>query len=97
VFNIGSGCAITIREIAEQMAAAMNRPDLTPEVLGKARAGDIRHCFADVGLARTRLGFEPRQDLAQGMQALAEWVRRQRAIDRAMQARRELETRGLVA
>jgi dTDP-L-rhamnose 4-epimerase len=97
VFNIGSGRTVTVREIAEQMAAAMNRPDLAPEVLGKARAGDIRHCFADISLARERLGFEPRQDLAQGMRALAEWGCRQRAVDRALQARRELEVRGLVA
>jgi dTDP-L-rhamnose 4-epimerase len=97
VFNIGSGRAVTVREIAEQMAAAMNRPDLAPEVLGKARAGDIRHCFADISVARERLGFEARHDLAQGMRALAEWVRRQRAADRALQAQRELEVRGLVA
>ncbi|MBV8456857.1 MAG: NAD-dependent epimerase/dehydratase family protein [Acetobacteraceae bacterium] len=97
VFNIGSGRTVTVREIAEQMAAAMNRSDLAPEVLGKARAGDIRHCFADISLARKRLGFEPRQDPAQSMRALAEWVRRQRAVDRALQARRELEIRGLVA
>jgi dTDP-L-rhamnose 4-epimerase len=96
VFNIGSGRTVAIHEVAEQVAAAMNRPDLTPEVLGKARAGDIRHCFADITLARASLGYEPRQDLVQGMPGLAEWVGRQQAIDGASQARRELEVRGLV-
>lgn len=97
VFNIGSGQAVTVREIGERLAAAMGRAELEPEILGKARAGDIRHCFADISLARERLGFEPMQDMRAGMVELAEWVRRQRAVDRVAQARQELEARGLVA
>jgi dTDP-L-rhamnose 4-epimerase len=96
VFNIGSGASIAITGIATRIAAAMGRPELAPEILGKARAGDIRHCFADIGLARERLGFAPRRDLSAGMAELAEWVSRQRAVDRGVEARRELETRGLV-
>jgi dTDP-L-rhamnose 4-epimerase len=97
VFNIGSGAAISVREIGQRIAAAMERPDLEPEILGKARAGDIRHCFADISLARECLGFQPAEDMRVGMRELAEWVRRQRAVDRVAQARRELESRGLVA
>lgn len=97
VFNIGSGQAISVREIGEWIATAMGRAELKPEIVGKARAGDIRHCFADISLARETLGFEPAQDMREGMLELAEWVRRQRAVDRVAQARRELETRGLVA
>ncbi|MGE0370715.1 MAG: NAD-dependent epimerase/dehydratase family protein [Gammaproteobacteria bacterium] len=97
VFNIGSGISISVREIAERLAAAMGQRDLPPTLLGKARAGDIRHCFADIELARRTLGFSPRRTLDDGMQALVEWVRRQRAIDRMAEARRELEERGLVA
>jgi dTDP-L-rhamnose 4-epimerase len=41
----------------------MGRPDLEPEILGKARAGDIRNCFADIGKARDLLGFEPQHRL----------------------------------
>ena len=97
VFNIGSGQAVTVREIGQRIAAAMGRAELEPEILSKARAGDIRHCFADISLARERLGFEPTQDMRAGMVELAEWVRRQRAVDRVAQARQELEARGLVA
>jgi dTDP-L-rhamnose 4-epimerase len=75
----------------------MGRPDLTPQVLGKARAGDIRHCFADITLARRQLGFRPRRSLDEGMQELAAWVEQQNAVDRAGEATRELEQRGLVA
>ena len=97
VFNIGSGRSISISEVAKRLAAAMGRPDLTPHILGKARAGDIRHCFADIGLARRKLGFRPRRSLAVGMRELAGWVEQQSAVDRAIEATRELESRGLVA
>jgi dTDP-L-rhamnose 4-epimerase len=97
VFNIGSGASASVRDIAAQLAAAMGRDDLQPDILGKARAGDIRHCFADISLARQTLGFAPRRALAEAMGELVSWVRRQQATDRIAQARRELEERGLVA
>jgi dTDP-L-rhamnose 4-epimerase len=97
VFNIGSGVSVSVRDVAEQLAIAMGRRNITPTILGKARAGDIRHCFADISLARRELGFTPRWSLVEGMAELAGWVRRQRATDRATEARRELEARGLVA
>lgn len=96
-FNIGSGESVTVSQIANRLAASMGRRDLPPVILGKARAGDIRHCFADISLAHQVLGFQPRRSLDEGMAELAAWVRRQRAINRASQAHRELEARGLVA
>ncbi len=97
VFNIGSGAERSILGIAETFAGAMGRPDLGPEVLNKARSGDIRHCFADIGKARTELGFEPRRDFADGLSELAGWVASQQAQDNVVAARQELEMRGLVA
>jgi dTDP-L-rhamnose 4-epimerase len=50
VFNIGSGRRYTVREIARSMSHGMadmlGRRDVQPEVTGKYRVGDIRHCFA---------------------------------------------------
>ena len=97
VFNIGSGAERSILGIAETFAGAMGRPDLAPEILNKARSGDIRHCFADIGKARATLGFEPRRDFAEGLSELAGWVASQQAQDNVVAARHELETRGLVA
>lgn len=97
VFNIGSGQERTVTQIAELLAGAMGVPDLRPEILGKARTGDIRHCFADVSLAETTLGFRATRDFGEGLAELAGWVARQEADDRALDARRELESRGLVA
>jgi dTDP-L-rhamnose 4-epimerase len=97
VFNIGSGEERTILDIAETFATAMNRSDLGPDVLNKARTGDIRHCFADITKAHDELGFEPRRDFAEGLAELAGWVAQQQAHDKVAEARKELERRGLVA
>ena len=97
VFNIGSGNDRSVTQVGQALAQAMNRNDITPQIVGKTRVGDIRHCFCDTSLAADRLGFHARIDFEAGLGELAEWVGRQEAIDRVDQARSELETRGLVA
>jgi dTDP-L-rhamnose 4-epimerase len=97
VFNIGSGQERTVAQIAEMIAAAMDRPSLLPEITGKARSGDIRHCFADISKAQRELGFVAKRDFAEGLRELSQWVAGQEAEDRIPQARRELEARGLLA
>ena len=97
VFNIGSGDDFTINEVAASVAKAMGRDDLTPEITGQARVGDIRHCIPDIAKAKVQLGYQPRQDFMAGLAELADWVARQEAVDRVQEARHELEARGLVA
>jgi dTDP-L-rhamnose 4-epimerase len=94
-FNIGSGRQCTVQEIALHVCRALGREDLEPEITGKYRVGDIRHCFADINSARTYLNFEPRVDLDQGLAELAQWLDGERAIDRLAQANQELAARGL--
>jgi dTDP-L-rhamnose 4-epimerase len=97
VFNIGSGDDRSVREVAQELARAMGRNDIEPEIVGKARIGDIRHCFCDTTKAAERLGFRAVQDFGEGLAELAEWVAEQTADDRVEQAKAELEARGLVA
>ena len=35
----------------------LGRNDIEPEVSGQFRAGDIRHCFADIAAAKRLLGY----------------------------------------
>jgi dTDP-L-rhamnose 4-epimerase len=93
--NVGSGVARTVREIAERMARMLRRSGIEAEVTGKYRVGDIRHCFADIGMARQLLGYEPRVGLDEGLVELAGWLEGQVADDRVDQASRELAVRGL--
>ena len=62
--NIGSGEPVTIRQIAEMLATTLG-VQMPAEITGKYRAGDIRHCFADISLARRLLGYRPQHRLAE--------------------------------
>jgi dTDP-L-rhamnose 4-epimerase len=95
VFNVGSGHSYTINEIAERLAKVIGKAYLEPEVTGKYRVGDIRHCFADISLARAALGYEPKVKLENGLEELAAWLEGQVATDRVDQASAELAARGL--
>jgi len=95
VFNVGSGRSYTIREVADRMAVALGKERLKPEITGQYRAGDIRHCFADITRARQLLGYEPRVTLERGLVELASWLEGQVAVDRVADARAELAARGL--
>jgi dTDP-L-rhamnose 4-epimerase len=94
-FNVGSGQARTIREVAAALGAALDKPDMEPEIAGEYRVGDIRHCFADIGRARRVLGYEPQVGFAEGLEELVAWLEPQVAVDRVAEARDELVTRGL--
>jgi dTDP-L-rhamnose 4-epimerase len=95
VFNVGSGSAYTVRDIARAMAEVTGKTRIQPEIAGKYRVGDIRHCFADVGHAKRMLGYAPRVTLSQGLGELAEWLRGQVAVDRVEEAKAQLAARGL--
>ncbi len=96
VFNIGSGQSYTVCEIAARLCRVLGKKDIHPEITGKYRVGDIRHCFADITRARQVLGYAPRVSLEEGLGDLAQWLKGQIAQDRVLQARNELAARGLV-
>jgi dTDP-L-rhamnose 4-epimerase len=92
--NVGSGRSVTVAEVAAGLGDVLGI-EVEPESTGTYRAGDIRHCFADITRGRTLLGFEPETTLEDGMRELAEWLRTQTAEDRVDDARAELVARGL--
>ena len=95
VFNIGSGQAYTVYELAERMADALGKNYLEPQITGKYRVGDIRHCFADIGLARSVIGYTPQVTLENGIVELADWLEGRIACDQVDSASAELAARGL--
>jgi dTDP-L-rhamnose 4-epimerase len=95
VFNVGSGESYTVREIAGRIAGVLGKEYLEPEITGKYRVGDIRHCFADISRARSALGYQPRVELEDGLVELAGWLEGQVATDRVDEASAELAARGL--
>jgi dTDP-L-rhamnose 4-epimerase len=94
VFNIGSGRAVSISEVATALAGALKK-NISPEVTSKHRVGDVRHCFADITLARRVLDYSPRIALGAGIEELTQSLEGQIAQDRSNEMRSELEARGL--
>jgi dTDP-L-rhamnose 4-epimerase len=76
--NVGSGCVYTIRETAELLCRVLGK-SVEPDICGRHRVGDIRHCVADIDLARRVLGFEPAVTLEDALIELAEWLGNQSA------------------
>ncbi len=95
VFNVGSGQSYAVEEIAARMARTLGTERLQPEISGKYRSGDIRHCFADITQARQVLGYAPQVTLEDGLCEIAGWLEGQVAHDHVAEAGAELAKRGL--
>jgi dTDP-L-rhamnose 4-epimerase len=92
--NVGVGSPLTIVEVAQLLAKELGVA-VEPEVTGKFRAGDIRHCWADPTRAEKLLGFRAEIPLEDGVAELIEWVSTQQANDDVDKAFAELGHRGL--
>lgn len=95
VFNVGTGRALSIYDVATALINEL-KATVQPEIVGGFRAGDIRHCVADISKARLRLGYEPQVKFEDGLAELVAWVKSQSSVDRVEQARSELAARGLI-
>jgi dTDP-L-rhamnose 4-epimerase len=93
--NIGSGRAFAVAQVAEAMAKALGKEHISAHRTGKYRVGDIRHCFADISLAQSVLGFEPQVSFTEGLTELAAYLENQSAVDQVNEAAEELAARGL--
>ena len=76
VFNVGSGVATTVMEVAE--ALIKNYGSKVPlNVTGNYRLGDIRHNYADLTKIRKLLGFTPSVKFEDGIRRFCDWVNQQ--------------------
>ena len=96
VINIGCGKPITIREVGKLLADGLGK-EILPVITQKFRAGDIRHCYADIDKARRLLNYEPQVPHEQGFRELAEWLIGQKAEDKADTMLNQLSAHGLIS
>jgi nucleoside-diphosphate-sugar epimerase len=73
VYNLGSGSPHTVAGVLELLAEILGG-GLQMENL-PSMPGDVRRTAADIDLARSELGYEPRTPLAEGLAAQVEWHR----------------------
>lgn len=94
-FNIGSGRAVSVAEVAGTLAKILG-VEVRPEITGRYRVGDIRHCFADISRAREAFGYSPTVSLEEGMKELVIWLQEQQVPDDGVgRHAAELTARGL--
>lgn len=94
IFNVGSGQPVTIKDIAD-LLIRLHKSKVKPEITGKTRKLDVRHCFADITKIKNLLAWHPQIDFTTGLRELTGWSKQEKAIDKVDYAMHELEKRGL--
>ncbi|RLG42750.1 MAG: nucleoside-diphosphate sugar epimerase [Thermoproteota archaeon] len=72
VFNIGTGKAITIKELAEIISSITGRNTGIKYV--PMLKGEVLHSVADITLARRVLGYNPKFTLEEGLRRTFKWL-----------------------
>jgi dTDP-L-rhamnose 4-epimerase len=97
VVNVGTGQPVSVRQVGELLARELGWSGGF-EVRQKFRAGDIRHCFADISRIRSLLGYAPRHRFEDGVPELVAWVAQQQGltVPTANEVDSQLEAYGLL-
>lgn len=77
VFNVGTGVAITVQNVAETLVEKYNS-NIKIQTSGNYRLGDIRHNYADLSKIKKLLGFEPKVNFNTGISKFVDWVETQK-------------------
>ena len=78
-FNVGSGRGTSVNEVARLLISIL-QPHVEP-LYESSRPGEIRHSVADISRIRDLLGFEPQENLADGIAEVIRW--KQQAVGRS--------------
>jgi len=68
---VATGTAVSLNQIVRALEGLVSRP--IPVTRAARRAGDVMHSRADVGAARTGLGFEAATPLDDGLRKTVDW------------------------
>jgi dTDP-L-rhamnose 4-epimerase len=79
VFNVGTGRAAEIGDLARILAAKLDSP-IAPDIPGEYRPGEMRSLVSDIARLAA-LGFQPCIDLDTGIDRYLDWIRTQGSID----------------
>lgn len=77
VINVANGERITLNQLLSELKTLTGKTDVAADYQ-EPRAGDVKHSLADITRARELLGFEPRVDLATGLQLTMDWWKQSR-------------------
>jgi len=95
--NVGTGTPTNLLELCGLLTGHLGLAgEIEPEIVGRFREGDVRHCYAAISELRRCAAYEPAVALEDGIEELVGWVAEQRATDRVGTALDELQRRSLV-
>ena len=76
-YNVACGKIADLNKLFSSLRSELGRFDAeilnVEPIYGPNRAGDIPHSLADISQARELLGYDPKFDLADGLELTAEW------------------------
>ena len=95
VFNVGTGVATNVLTVANELVKNYGI-DVSINVSGNYRLGDIRHNYADLTKINRLLGFSPKVSFEVGLKNFAEWVNTQEVQeDKYQKSIDEMKAKGL--
>jgi UDP-glucose 4-epimerase len=73
VFNVACGQATSLLAVLAQLSSLTGKAIVPRHV--PARAGDVKHSLADIGAARSKLGYAAAVPFSEGLRRTVEWHR----------------------
>jgi UDP-glucuronate 4-epimerase len=73
IMNIGNGQPVELMDFIRHLESALGveaKIDFKP-----MQAGDVHETYADISLAKEKLGYQPETDIAKGIESFVEWYR----------------------
>ena len=95
VINVGSGRALTLREVAEILCSVLDAP-ANIQLTTKFRVGDILGCYANLDRSSQLVGTEKRIAFSEGVRTLLPWLATQEIDDRSERVEAELRSKGVL-
>jgi len=77
--NVGSGRAISVRDLAGIIADKLGVP-IAPLARGEFRPGEIRSLISDISRIRS-IGYEPQTTIEQGIARYVDWIKTQGTVE----------------
>ncbi|WP_372741144.1 GDP-mannose 4,6-dehydratase, partial [Neptunomonas sp.] len=76
VYNVAVGDRTTLNDLFDELKKALQRNEVVYEVdriYRDFRAGDVKHSQADIGKAVNKLGYSPKYNISEGIEAAMPW------------------------
>ncbi len=72
IFNVGGGSRITVNEVIKILEKISGKRARVKNI--EKQKGDVKHTYADISLARKKLGYKPKVAVEQGLIKEFEWI-----------------------